>query len=29
MIGNYNVRIDKMETDLNLTKIMRENVMKK
>ena len=29
MIGNYNVRIDKMEIDLNLTKIMRENVMKK
>ena len=26
MIGNYNVRIDKMETDLNLTKIMRENL---
>lgn len=29
MIGNYIVRIDKMEIDLNLTKTMRENVMKK
>lgn len=29
MIGNYIIRIDKMETDLNLTKMMREKVPEK